>query len=115
MTAGIPATLGGAEHLAQPRARDGRPDQAGRLLGRDAGRRRGDHVHDRADHGHRGGGPVGDQLGHAGQASVLHGQAGELAVDRDQLAEHRVLPAEVTLAARIGDMSDGSRKPFCHD
>ncbi|MGD0701239.1 MAG: hypothetical protein ABSA02_15305 [Trebonia sp.] len=89
---------GGAQHLPEPRVHDVLPDQRGRLLWRQAGRGRGLHVHQLADHGDGGGRPLGDELDDPGQIGVLHGQTGQMPVDGYQLPQDRVLSVDVPRA-----------------
>ena len=90
---------GGAQHLAEPRVDHVVPHQRGRLLRRQPGRGRGLHVHQLADDRDGGRGPLGDELHHAGQVGVLHGEAGQVPVHGDQLAQDSVLPVDVRAGA----------------
>ena len=86
-----PAGLRGvAEHGGQPGAGQVRADVVGHVFA-SVGRGSGEDVEPAAHHSHGRRGPLGQQPGHRGHVGVLQRQPGEVLVDRDQLAQQRVL------------------------
>ena len=103
------AQPGRAEHLAEPGVDDVLPDRGRGLVGAHAGRGRGQHVHELGDDRDGGGHPVRDELHHPGQVGVLQGQAGQVAVYGDELAQRGVLAVEpvAVVAASVSGLSPG--------